>query len=130
MTGDQLIKWVHLLAAAVWTGGLITLGALVAALRRAGSSQDHLRAAARAFGRLSWSAMGVAVLTGLWQVDRLDYAWSDPALIRKVVLVGLVIVTAAVHQRTARRSVPAVRGAVEGLILVLSVAVFAAAVTL
>jgi putative copper export protein len=109
VTVDQLIKWVHLLAAAVWTGGLITLGALVAALRRAGASKEHLRAAARAFGRLSWSAMAVAVLTGLWQVDRLGYGWSDPALIRKVVLVGLVIVTAAVHQRTARRSRPAVR---------------------
>jgi len=130
VTADQLIKWVHLLAAAVWTGGLVTLGALVAALRRAGASRDHLQAAARAFGRLSWTAMGVAVLTGLWQVDRLGFSWSDHALIRKVVLVGLVIVTTLVHQRTARRSRPAVRGAVELLILVLSVAVFGAAVTL
>ncbi len=130
MTADELIKWVHLLAAAVWTGGLIALGVLVAALRRSGASRAQLQSAARAFGRLSWVAMAVAVITGVWQVDRLDYTWSDPALIRKVALVGLVIVTTLVHQRTARSSRPAVRGAIEVVILILSIAVFGAAVTL
>ena len=44
------IRWLHLLAASVWTGGLIVLGALVVALRRAGVEREVLRAAARQYG--------------------------------------------------------------------------------
>ena len=64
MSAYDIVKWIHLLAVAVWTGGLITLGVLVAAIRRQTDDVEVLRAAARAFGVLSWSAMGVAIVTG------------------------------------------------------------------
>lgn len=36
------VHWLHLLAASVWTGGLIVLAALVVTLRKAGASRELL----------------------------------------------------------------------------------------
>ncbi len=125
-----VLRWTHLLAAAVWTGGLLTLGALVPALRRAGASRPMLQAAARQFGRVSWTAMAVALGTGVAQVELMGLPWSWGRLHMKLGMVGLTVVLAGIHQATARRSSPAQRGAVQGLILLASLGVFAAAVAL
>ena len=125
-----IVRWLHLVAVATWTGGLIVLAALVVALRRAGAERALLRAAAWAFARVSWGAMAVAIPTGLWQVHRLGLPWSYGRLHLKLGLVGLVVLTAFVHQRTAHRSSPAVRGVVQLAILVLSLAIFGVAVGL
>ena len=130
MDATQWIRWLHLRAAAVWTGGLITLAALVVALREAGAQTEHLRAAARQFGRVSWTAMVIAIATGLWQVHRLALDWGYGRLHLKIGLVGLAVILAGVHQLTARRSSPATRGVIQLLILVVSLAIFAAAVAL
>jgi putative copper export protein len=127
---DELIRWVHLLSAATWTGGLITLAVLVVALRRAGAGRGELQAAARAFGRLSWVALATAVFTGTLQVERLGFSWTDPALTRKLGLVFIAGSLAFVHQLTARRTTPAIRGMIQGVILVVSIAIFGAAVAL
>lgn len=50
-----VVRWVHLVAAAVWLGGLITLAALVVALRREGADRALLQASARMFARVSWT---------------------------------------------------------------------------
>ena len=126
MTLEETLKWVHLLGAAVWTGGLITLAALVVALRRAGADRPMLQAAARQFGRLSWTALGVAVVTGLWQMELIGYAYSDITL--KLSLVITAGVLALIHQLTARNTSATVRGAIQGVILVVSVLIFGAAV--
>lgn len=123
----EILRWFHLVAAAVWVGGLITLGALVPALRRAGATREQLRAMARQFGRVSWTAMGVAVLTGgflaLPYLDR-------PALAVKVGLVALTAGLAGWHQLAARNQSPAVRGMLQGAVLVSSLGIVAAAVAL
>lgn len=124
------LELVHLIAAAVWLGGLITLAATVAALRRAGAERDTLRAVARQFARISWLAMATAVITGLLRVHHLRISWSYGRLHLKLGLVALVIAVALIHQLTARRSSPAVRGVVQLVILALSLAIFAAAVAL
>lgn len=131
----DFVRWIHLLAAAVWTGGLITLGALIPALRKAGAERPILQAAARQFGRVSWSAMAVAVVTGVIQLLRLDLSASMQTefgrrLILKLVLVGLAIALALGHQLTARNTTAAVRGIIQGLILLVSLGIFAAAVAL
>ena len=43
------VRYLHLLAAAVWLGGLITMWAVVAVLRAAGAERSLLKAAARRF---------------------------------------------------------------------------------
>ncbi|MCA9654356.1 MAG: hypothetical protein H6712_34680 [Myxococcales bacterium] len=130
MTMLLVTRWVHLVAVATWTGGLIVLAALVVALRRAGADRELLRAAARQFGRVSWAAMAVAVLTGVAQVWLLGWPWTHGGLHRKLGLVALVIVLAAWHQRTAPSSSPAARGVVQLLILLVSLAIFGAAVAM
>jgi putative copper export protein len=124
------LKWAHLLGAAVWTGGLITLAALIPVLRRRGVPREVLQAVARRFGTLSWSALGVLVATGIWQVQEIRLRWSYGRLVLKLWLVGAVAALALVHQVTARRMSPAGRGAIQGVILVLSVAIFGAAARL
>ena len=130
MTLDGVLRFVHLVAAAVWVGGLLTLGALVPVVRRNGGSTDLLRAMARQFGRVSWIAMLLAVVTGVWQVQRLGIDWGASELSLKLGLVVIVIAAAAVHQFTARRTSPALRGAIQGVILLVSLGIVAAAVAL
>lgn len=124
------IRWLHLIAAAVWTGGLIVLAAVIVALRRAGAEREVLRAAARQFARVSWPAMVIAVATGLAQVELLAFDWGYGRLHLKLGLVTAAVVVAGTHQLTARRTTPAVRGLLEATVLVLSLAIFAAAVAL
>lgn len=130
MTVDGVVLWLHLVAAAVWVGGLITVGALVPALRSAGAERSMLQAMARRFGMVSWAAMGLAVITGTVQIIRLDYGWFDEPIVRKLGLVAVAIVLAAAHQLTARRTSAAVRGALQGVILLVSLGILAAAVAL
>ncbi len=132
---DNFVHWVHLLAAAVWTGGLITLGALIPTLRKAGADRQMLQAVARQFARVSWTAMGVAVATGVIQVFQLDVAAGlrdefGGRLFVKLLAVGLAAGLALAHQLTAKNSTPAVRGAMQGAILLASLGIFAAAVAL
>lgn len=130
MTIDGVVLWLHLVAAAVWVGGLITVGALVPALRSAGAERPMLQAMARRFGVVSWAAMGLAVVTGAIQMVRLDYGWFDEPVVRKLGLVVVAIALAAGHQFTARRTSAAVRGALQGAILLVSLGILAAAVAL
>lgn len=124
------VRWVHLLSVSVWTGGLLVLAALVVALRKAGAERALLQAAARQFGRVSWIAMGLAVVTGLAQVHLMAMPWTYGRLHVKLGLVALAIALALGHQLTARRSSPAARGIVQLLIIVVSLAIYGAAVWL
>jgi uncharacterized membrane protein len=128
MTEFELFKWVHLLAAATWTGGLIVLAFVVASARKAGAGVEILRAVARRFGVVSWTAMAVAVLAGLRLYTLVGLPWSDFAL--KGTLIALSIGISLFHHFTARRTSPALRGLQQAVILVLAVGIFGAAVSL
>ena len=130
MTLLEFTKFIHLLAAATWTGGLIVLSALVPAMRKAGADIEVLRAAARQFARVTWTALTLLVITGISQVELIGWSWSYPPLHLKLGLVLLTGALAAFHQVTARRFSPAVRGMIQGAIGLASIAVFAAAVML
>ena len=128
MTTLELVKWVHLLAAAVWTGGLIVLAFLVTAIRSATDDRTVLQATARRFGVVSWTAMAVAIATGLWQFIEWPLPWRELEL--KGTLIILAIVLTLVHQFTAKRTGPAVRGILQLLIIVVSIGIYGAAVAL
>lgn len=131
MTANELIRWIHLVAATVWVGGQITVAALVPALRKAGATTEQIRAAARRFGVVAWGAIGVSVLTGILQLIRLDYPTrGNTALLVKLLLVGIAVAIAWFHQMIARSASPALRGALEGTLLVLALAIVGAAVAL
>ena len=124
------LRYVHLLAASVWVGGLIVLAALVPALRKVGASRDQLRAAARRFSHVSWVAMAVAVATGVGQVFALGIPWTYGRLHLKIGMVALAILIAGFHQVTARKSSAAARGVVQLLVMLASLGIVAAAVAL
>jgi putative copper export protein len=131
----DFVRWLHLLAATVWVGGLITLGALVPAARRAGADRTMLQAMARQFGRVSWTAMVLAIVTGVVELLDIDLSGginSDygRTLFVKLLLVGIAIALALGHQLTARTTSPAVRGIIQALILLTSLGILAAAVAL
>lgn len=128
MSQFELLKWMHLLAAGVWTGGMIVFAILVGALRKADADISTLRVMARAFAWASWAAMAVAALTGFANYSSLGVAWSRFTL--KGSLIALSIGLAIWHQLTAKRTSPVVRGIGQAVILVLSIAVFGAAVVL
>lgn len=62
----------HVAAAAVWVGGQFVLAGLVPTVR--GFGDDAPRAIARAFGRLSWPAFWLLVITGLWNYAAIDHS--------------------------------------------------------
>lgn len=122
-----MVRWLHLVSASVWVGGLVTLGALVAAVRREGVDRSVLQAMARMFGRVSWAAMGVAFLTGAWMsVDLI----GEPALAIKLATVAVTAALAAYHQVAAPNQTPRTRGILQGLILLSSLGIVAAAIAL
>jgi putative copper export protein len=124
----EIVKWVHLLAAAVWTGGLITLAFLVTAIRGATDDVEILRAVARRFSVLSWIAFAVAIITGTWMYTDIGLPWADFST--KGTLIILAGGLALFHQLTAKRSSATVRGFIQLLILIVSIGIFGAAVTL
>ena len=128
MNTFELVKWVHLLAAAVWTGGLIVLAFLVTAIRRATDDIEVLRATARRFSVVSWTALGTAVITGVWMYTEFGLPWVDFTL--KGTLIVVAVLLAFVHQLTAKRTPPAVRGIIQLVIIVVSIGIYGAAVAL
>ena len=124
MTLLPYIRWLHLVAAATWLGGLITLSFLVVALRREQVERRVLQAAARMFARVSWTAMGIAVATGLTQVELLHLPWSHAPLHLKFASVGGAVALALIHQTFAKRLTGASRGAMEAALLLSALAIF------
>lgn len=113
LSWDTARLFLHVLGAAVWVGGQLTLAALVPALRRV--SPDAPRQAALAFNRVAWPAFALLVLTGVWNVaaqpDRTTNGY-DAVLVAKLVVVAASGVTAYLHTRA---STPRARGLYGGL---------------
>jgi len=126
----RAIHFVHLVAAATWLGGMITLAVVVAGLRKAGADRPVIIAAARAFARVSWPALVIAIATGLTQVHMLHLPWSYRPLTIKMGLVAVTALVALGHVRFAKRLAPAARGALEGILLLLTLAIFLAAASI
>ena len=128
MSELEIVKAIHLVAASVWTGGLLVLAFSVTAIRSVTDDTEVLRSVARMFARISWIAMGVAIVSGVWLYLSWDLQVSD--LMVKWTLIGLSIALALGHQLTARRTPPAIRGVMQLVIIVLAIGIFVAAVQL
>ena len=112
---DGLRLSLHVLAAAVWVGGQVTLAGLVPAARTVGP--DAPRTLARAFARLQWPAYAVLLATGVWNVGAVGSgahgAWQA-VLGAKIAVVLLAGLAAGLHTRARSRRALAVWGAVAG----------------
>ena len=113
---ESLRLFLHVLAATIWVGGQITLGALVPVLRRAGA--DIPRIAARQFGRVAWTAFAVLLATGFWNLasyDGKDRHGFAATISLKLVFVGLSGIAAVVHSNAKSRLWLALGGAATAL---------------
>jgi putative copper export protein len=108
--------FLHVLAAAVWVGGQLTLAALVPALRAAG--REVPRVAARRFNAVAWPAFGVLVATGIWNIvaerDKIGGSYRA-TLIVKLVVVLASGAAAVLHTRSRTPRGLALWGALSGL---------------
>ena len=115
---DTVRLFLHVLAAAIWVGGQLILAALVPVLRRFGS--DALGAASRRFNQIAWTAFGVLIVTGIWNIVAVRSQISGSASYRATLIVKLAVVvlsgvTAALHIRSRTTRSRAVFGALTGL---------------
>ena len=120
MLSPTLATWrltIHVLAAAIWVGGQIVLGALVPTLRKA--APDATAVVARAFARIAWPAFAVLVFTGIWNLTEVAFSSRSTAyqvtLLVKLVLAAISGVAAAVHQIGRSRLALALGGALAGV---------------
>ncbi|HUO48771.1 MAG TPA: hypothetical protein VMU09_08060 [Acidimicrobiales bacterium] len=113
---DALRLSLHVLGAAVWVGGQITMAGLVPTARRL--SPDAPRAMARAFARLQWPAFVLVVATGFWNVAAVgsgqSTAWQVVLGI-KIFVVALAGLAAWLHSVAKRRAWLAAWGAISSL---------------
>lgn len=116
----RFVLYLHILGAAVWVGGLLVLGGLVPAVRKATDDRRVLQAIARRFGVISWTALGMQVLTGTWMI--VDRPWTG-ALTVKIGLVLLSAILAAWHTVSAGSQSPATRGVIQAVIMILALAI-------
>lgn len=116
----RVVFYLHIIGAAVWVGGLIVVAALVPAVRKATDDREVIRAVARRFGVISWVALALQVTTGIIMI--LDRAW-DQTLMLKIGLVMVSALLAAWHSVASRGQSAALRGATQGVILILALAI-------
>jgi putative copper export protein len=136
VTSDTIRLFLHVLAATVWVGGQLTLGALIPAVRTGGT--DLVRKVARQFQLVAWPAYALLLVTGAWNLtavhlsDRSDqYLTTLAVKLACVVLSGLAaaahILVAAPRLRAAtteaqRRRAAATSGAFESFSLLFALA--------
>jgi len=115
---DTVRLFLHVLAATIWVGGQLTLAALVPVLRRFGA--DAPGVVARRFNQVAWTAFGVLIITGIWNIvavrSQIDHSASyRTTLIVKLAVVVISGVAAALHIRSRTARSRAVFGALTGL---------------
>lgn len=102
---DGLRVSLHVLAAAIWVGGQLTMAGLLPTVRQLGSGA--LRHVATAFARLGWPAYAVLVATGVWNVSAVGKgqptAWQI-LLGTKIAVVVVAGVAAWLHGRAKNRT--------------------------
>lgn len=123
----DFVYYLHLLGATVWVGGLVMLAVTMSAVRRVTDDRHLIAVIARRFAAVSWIALALLVVTGLFQAG--DYGWSGLLLV-KVSLVLASIILAIWHTLGARTQLPMIRGLIQAVILILALVILGVAVGL
>ncbi|HUF95751.1 MAG TPA: hypothetical protein VMO52_06680 [Acidimicrobiia bacterium] len=122
------LLYIHVVAATVWVGGLIVMAGLVPAVRNVTEDRTVMRAIAQRFGVLSWTALGLLMLTGIAML--LIGFDLTTTLTTKVGLVFVAAALAAWHTVSARHQTPRTRGMVQATILLLALVIVWIAINL
>ncbi len=105
--------FLHVLAASVWVGGQIVLGALVPTARELGDGAAAKLA--RAFNRVAWPFFGLAVATGIWNLMEIDFedrsSGYQVGVMLKLLAVAVSGTAAYLHTTAESRRALAIHGA-------------------
>jgi putative copper export protein len=96
-----VIRFLHVLALALFVGGQLALVAVVVPVMRRQPDDVAMRALGRRFGVASVVALGVLLATGIAMAER-SGRWGDDTLQLKLVVLAFVAVLAAFHAITPR----------------------------
>ena len=106
----------HVLAAAVWVGGQITVTGLLPTVRGLGDGAP--RAVARALARVLWPSYALLVVTGFWNIAAVHSGQATTAwqvvLGVKIAVVVVAGVAVYLHQRSTSRRALAIWGSIGG----------------
>ena len=91
----DVMRWLHLVAMALFVGGQLMMAAVVAPVMR---GDQRMRLIARNFGMATVGAIALAVLTGMSLASQYG-RWDDPALHAKLGLLVVVGVIIFLHTR-------------------------------
>lgn len=101
MVGWMAIRFLHVLAVALFVGGQLVLVAALAPVMRRQADAAAMRAIARRFGVASAVALAVLLATGIAMAQRTD-RWGDDTLQLKLVVLAVVIVLTVLHALVPR----------------------------
>ena len=103
----------HVLAAAIWVGGQVTLAGLLPVLR---THEGLAKQAARAYNRIAWPAFAVLVLTGMWNLADIDITQQSNVyqvtVFVKIVVAIVAGAAAAAHVAARSKLALALGGAI------------------
>ena len=99
MDAWTLIRFLHLLALALFVGGQLMLVLVVVPVMRGRADDQAMRAVGLRFGIASAVALVVLLATGIAMAGHLG-RWGDDTLQLKLVLLGVVVVLTAFHAIT------------------------------
>ena len=116
VTGWLIVRWLHLLAMALFVGGQMLLAAAIVPALRSPITRPFLRRIARRFGWASLGAFVVLAATGSAMAGHF-HLWGRGALHVKLVLVGVAFLLVLWHMRRPGRH------ELEGLIFLVSLAI-------
>ena len=91
-----VVRFLHILALALFVGGQIALVAVVVPVMRRRGGDEAMRAMGMRFGIASVAALVVLLATGAIMASDLD-RWDDGTLQIKLALVGVVLALTALH---------------------------------
>jgi len=95
------VRWVHVLAAMTWIGGMLFIAlVLVPTARTLGDATIRarlVRDSGRRFRAVAWTALAVLVVTGLLNLWLYPVLLTSPRFHAKLGLVGLALILSAFH---------------------------------
>jgi copper resistance protein D len=95
-----LLRWVHVLAAITWIGGMLFVALVLVPVTRREDPALRARlfhAVGVRFRTVGWIAVGLLVATGLGNLWLRPYLWASPRLRWKLGLVALALILAILH---------------------------------
>jgi putative copper export protein len=112
-----LIRFLHVLALALFVGGQLALVAVVVPVMRRQPDDLAMRAMGRRFGIASVVALAVLLGTGIAMAERFG-SWRDDTLQLKLVLLAFVAVLTAFHAITPHNRAISIAVFVGSLVIV------------